>query len=1504
MSMEKENLSEGDVLKKTDDAATRIRARIAARAVGAKEEKTEQPAVSSELGEDKENKSEIHVMSKEEVDELLRSVYELEKAEKEKLKDEIVEGAEPAKHTEEVGLENEILEGEAAIPALEQAPEKLVEKLEENDEIFSEKNKMEEEVVEKIMFFNKNCTKVNDKREKLEREHGDLYNNIDDKIKSLVNKVNDIFKYISKNIIVYNDIFYYRIENGITDIDKNLINSKINEAVEILNETNVILDEALSSVSEEADRELEEFENDLKRYKALKEEVLREEEREAAFAVVGAPKIEIADIPEMSAEELFPEIEEEREAAEERISQDVLSGLNSFGISGVELAGDGDLFESFSRLTHGQQLLALQNLEQVRLEMIEEAAQVRYEEETGKMTFAVMVRKWIRGDYEIERDVVKSLKEKLGDIKESGASAVKSGFKKIVMPGIKEKEAKYTKEGLAMFGEDLGLIIKQIQDNNIDVSENPKTGKLEINFFSFDAVKDFIGFDDLSENEQRDFQDMVSDLNQASQELSKMPYEWSVESAKLSEKRAYKKAKKHYEKIKKEFLDLARKNMIEIPEAMRFLNQAEYCIYINKFLNTNPNVEAVIRMIDSPNLWNKVTSMSRVLTSTVAEKGYMAGLGFGARALTAATVGTIGFPVAAFLTGAMTARWRGKEMLFEKTKKARRGKEEGIREKEILLIKNKIKDLNEELKDFQGYGFGKERAEIGDKIERYEEQIKKLEVGEGEERQIIFEKASVLNESLADSIEEIKGADFETDKKAGDAIKSLTRLCEYAEAALAEGLIDFGEITERNKNRYDLMRNLAEAKAFSGYFNEEKQKDIIEERLNEIFGERKEVISETEKRFLRKRMLLGGLMSAAFFEAGYYIRHHFWEEGGGAGKEEPSFKKEAPPTESPSGQKTPKEIGRERRFPRRVEEPLQEEKPSPQTKEREGIVPEKEEQEDINKRLDEVFGERKKEGILEKEGQESHSVAPEDTLKEMEDELKEFEKESSVDKKLYGLSEAEAGVVKNIFSSLNPKTKNDFVRFFNAMPREEKLKIIEENGGGEEGKKALFEHILKYVAEQRNEEDILRLKSAPKILEKERNEFAKTAFVIKKGKNLFKTLENLGLEKKAFNDIYNKYEIKINGKSTGKTAENFGWISENTKVVLDGKNKTINLIPEKGGVVKTNEEYLENLEKRGKKAPEWLNKLRKEVEVEEENKEKLKLKEEVPPPEVETKEAPKTVLPEIASEEPKAPELKSGGLSAPPQAEQLKINEELLPYLETKEGVSISDIAERRQFILSNSELQVNSVKKIFDTQEIINKNLVVNFNSLDIYDKFFGKGVDIEGYMEGNGISFKFDDGTTVSFDKNGFIMYRNNIESFIKSPLSNNFIVDKMNADELSISKITELKNNILARVEAEKEILSVLGKLRTVNWGFDVSLQELEDMLKNKKIDDILTEKWARGFWPETGAMRIIGGIKKWFQESGVILTDEEKSEKVGEILSKYALQLKDSVGKTGLTQKKVK
>lgn len=1436
------------------------------------------------------------------------------------------------------------------------------------------------------------------------------------------------------------------------------------------------------------------------------------------------------------------EREEERKAAE-RISKDVWEGLENFGITGTELTGNIELFENFSGLSRGQQLLALQNLKQIKLGIIEENSEERYEKETTQMTFVSVARKWLRGEYGSRWKVWQSGAEKLGDIKESAKAAGKSGFKKLVMPKITLEEAGKTRGGLSMYGEDLGLIIEEIRQNNIDVSYNEETGKINVNFFSASSASAYFSdFEKLNEKQKAGFNDLIQDLNDAAGELSQIPYEWGIEnieteagetllqpdfkikSAKRGNLKKYEKAREHYEKIKIKFLKKFKDSGFEEEETVKFLTDGEYLMEMNRFLNNNSDVEKALGKIENPGVLDAAFSplkfTARGLTGAASERALMTGFGFFSRRLAGAALGYIGAPLAAagfsptFLAtlataagiSAATARHRGQEMLILKKKKARRGKQskEEKQEQFDALLNGRIEGLEEKLRgemskkkfeeDYERQLFNLEELEeekedllkslhelrknnltgfdktklallaetqeklkyledyrklrdyraqrdkgmffsdLDEAIENCKEKIDKKdflsdadalqtkndlemlyaakEKQEKEGKQIIFEKASVLNEVLDASINDV-GMDYKLDENGQEVWsthkeieqnkQSLRRAYEYVSGVLENGFIDFGEKEVRTKNQYDLMRNMFFVKTYMAALDEETE-EKINGRLNEILSERQEAVGGLEKKFLKKRMLYGAVISAAFAGTGYGVRHYFWDKSAGTkGRASGKGVLEETPSRSP------------REEPRLGEPTKERSGAGTGTEERGGRIPHTEERGRVVPQTEERGGEREK-----LQGVEKFLNQKEKELNEIENFLKEkekglFKKEGRTSFKIPLIqSEKAYADFQSSFNQLKPNVQKEIIEILKTLPRDKKQEIWEKGFGGAKGGDGLFKYALYALDERKTEKalheynalysfllkraktdleskEIINMlniennqntalnllkgvntfhgkigkdglqeyindylkrvetqkassvvpppavsehastpeatskaasppKTAPEAVHKalavpepvskaKSPEIYEHKTTIKEGGNLFNSLQNLQLEKKEFNDIYNKYEIKINGKQTGKTAENFGWISKNTKVVIDGKNRTINLITEKGGVVKTNEEYLANLEKRGKKAPEWLNKIKKpEIETKKpESSQPLILDdkfEKAPPPPLHES----VVSPEDAPQEPKTPVLELETKSPPVSSEEIKWQEKLNtlePYLRKKEG---GYIGERRDFIDTNPNISAENIKKTFKVEDIINKNLNTNFTSQEIYDNFFNdtkSDIKIESFMDGKGVSFIFNDRARVSLDANGYAMFLNGAKGYIKSPLSDNYFTEKVSLNELSFSTITELKNNIPTRLEAENEIMSALRKLSAVRFGFDVSQNDLGGMLHNKSINDVWTEKWARSFFlDERGPMQITKAIINWFRESDITIQNDEEGKSVGEILSKYALELKDSVGKTGLTQKKVK
>lgn len=778
----------------------------------------------------------------------------------------------------------------------------------ENQSLSGEPEEITDEKIKAVLKEYEDLVNLTEKglKEEFVAEGGEQLKTLSEEFNRSIDRYNDNIRIIPGFLDKKQEI--EKIFEQVFEIENNKDEKRMAEAFDLLQKANKLMDEIVGSSKKEtsAEKYLREkrFKETEERYKLLNDRferegkgLLGEANKEVVLSWLGKVRYFLNRAQEFNNDENNDRclrylgeankfldgvgglLGEPLKESAKITSQTVKDALDKLNIDARELEAE---LPDFCGLTEGQQMLALENLNQLRLGLIEEQALLKYEEDTSKMTFAVAARKWWRRDYGKKLHVWKNLGEKSGDLLEGGKAALKSGFKNITLAREKRRQIEEIKQGgLGILKDDLTAIIKEIKANNIEASLNRKNA-LQVNYFSVSKLENLIDFSKYDEKYKESAETKVQDLNTASLRLSKMPFEWS-KSRKKTERDKYNKASKEYECVRSEFLRLMGEE--NKGAAFKYLNEAEYAVEMNKFLNENPDAEGAIKNIESGRFWLSAIS------STAAERGYMAGLGFAGRMAAGAAVGFVGMPLVAGAIGAFTAIKRGNELFEEKTKTSRRGKESFLKEYEIGILKRRIEILGEYLQ--KNLDLKKEEKEkIESEIFSYKERIKFInsyfrsapvdlegnEIKEFKEKHIIFEKAEVLNESLDDLLKDYFDAllKLDAEEEKNKILKSLRNLTEYIERNINEGLIDFGGRAGSVGRQYELLRNLALARSVSGFLDE-GVKEEIDLRLRRVFAERKSVVSEVKRRFIRNKMITGVATSAGFALGGAAIRHFFFE---------------------------------------------------------------------------------------------------------------------------------------------------------------------------------------------------------------------------------------------------------------------------------------------------------------------------------------------------------------------------------------------------------------------------------------------------------------------------------------------------------------------------------------------------------------------------------------------------------------------------------------------------
>jgi len=471
---------------------------------------------------------------------------------------------------------------------------------------------------------------------------------------------------------------------------------------------------------------------------------------------------------EEQADEKQKEIEEQK--IKEEISKLVITRFKEeLNIKKEDLEN----IEGFNELSSGQQSLVLENLTQLALGRVHEEGLAKSKKEITDANFLGKIWKGITKKYQI----LKLEKATAKEIKEAG---------------------------IKIHGKILEQLVKGMKEFNTEVEI--KDGHLEIQYAS--------GFKNLNSEDQK----KVNNFNEIATKFSKIPDEWSKETASKKEQKKHKEAKGEYEQSKKDILNLKAEKSGE-KEASLYMNNIENNIKLNQFLNTNPDVEGELKRIEDKKIWKKA------LKSIITERGIYAGAGFLTRTVTMSAIGIIGAPLAAAGMGGFVARKRAKETLREKEVMARKGE----------------KDESKEAKDFVD--------------------------------------AEYLHESIDFLINELKDESLTEDKKE-EIMRSLKFHIQDAHNKIEDGTVNYGEKDVRLFNQYELIKKISEGAVLVEYneVNEEIYKKDIE-GIKKILKKQDKKISRAQKFYVGKRMMNGILMGIGFAAAGYTLRHFGEGEG-------------------------------------------------------------------------------------------------------------------------------------------------------------------------------------------------------------------------------------------------------------------------------------------------------------------------------------------------------------------------------------------------------------------------------------------------------------------------------------------------------------------------------------------------------------------------------------------------------------------------------------------------
>lgn len=598
------------------------------------------------------------------------------------------------------------------------------------------------------------------------------------------------------------------------------------------------------------------------------------------------PVDESGDEPDEAGPETFAVPDDEGVETAEK-TRNALEAAKKFGIAREELEG----IEGWDDLTADQQKLVLENLRQVTWGRLQEEARDDYAKKAGSRSILFskgLGRLWmgITKQYQI----ASARKEKADDIIHGG------------MP---------------VHGEVLKQLVRGTRELGLDVDRDSETGELRVNYASLRDVLP-AGADRAKEDECRE---ILDDFNKAAHKLSKVPFEWTLESGRLFSERARAYlVERRYEGMKEELIELRlRMNGRDEKEAALFVNGIEEKIWYNQYLNTDPDAGKRLASVSDE------SALKHALKDVITERGLVFMLGAATRTVAAGALSFVG----AAGVGGVSGWIRANEELREREKVERRGgttgeRSEAIR-REIGALTKKMHDAvryvphesdekrEKKRKTAKSYQEKidalKHELELEGKIDRDFVDSAALEAKLGafaaeldgtldpvaradiEKRLKTAEKDKTLDKAARDAMTRKyrRMLDGTTDpKERAELVKRLKLRLDYTQQKLDEGLVRFGnggsgttEQASRIAKRLGLVRALArgielaqtEESAAPDLYRQGSPSENSANRLERFLGYREAVSDAARREYKWRKAKQAAIYSGAFAGAGWLVRN-------------------------------------------------------------------------------------------------------------------------------------------------------------------------------------------------------------------------------------------------------------------------------------------------------------------------------------------------------------------------------------------------------------------------------------------------------------------------------------------------------------------------------------------------------------------------------------------------------------------------------------------------------
>ncbi len=450
--------------------------------------------------------------------------------------------------------------------------------------------------------------------------------------------------------------------------------------------------------------------------------------------------------------------------------------------------------EGFETLSRGQQRQVLENLAQLTIGRIREDAVEGHDkdlslEKAGASKFGskFLGKVWVgmKDSFTKKFDIVNREKKLASEIEKGGMKEHEVVLKQMV-------------NGMKTFGP--------------AIKENAETGGLEIQFIETEGMSPGVA-------------KVAEAYNEKGTEFSKIPYEWSLDTASKEQRESFVAAKEAYEVERGELLMHMKKagGKDGDVKAIAAMAQTESVIEMQRFMQTAPDAAEELAKIENQTAW------TQALKSVGTERGlYMAG-GAIARTALGAMAGFVAAPAVAFASGAIRGWRRTGDELKKQDVEQRKGvaPAETAKTAETRALIAKINEsitttTDEHTRDQLKMDLYELNKSLRGTTKNMIESASKDDIAgdkeaeSGDRRRGAAAKIGYLKAKVASLDEKLSAAVTDEERnelseKKSQLMAQLSRRMNYTKQKISEGRVVFGTEAERIGNQYALSRSMAEA---------------------------------------------------------------------------------------------------------------------------------------------------------------------------------------------------------------------------------------------------------------------------------------------------------------------------------------------------------------------------------------------------------------------------------------------------------------------------------------------------------------------------------------------------------------------------------------------------------------------------------------------------------------------------------------------------------------------